>query len=214
MKQILPAGERCVLLRKKFFVPKYSKPPYLLVIISIFLILCLVFPSFGQSTKFLPKPITVGNKLAKKIIIGEVLSDSMITMMVGDYRGKGLIIDFWGTSCATCIAKFPLLDSLSKKHDGHLTIILANYMKGNGDTKERVEKFMKSFKVKHPSFELPIILVDDNFGELFKFTSIPHYIWIDPNGRIKAITSSDEVTDDNIAKLIAGQTLNLKIKTQ
>jgi hypothetical protein len=50
------------------------------------------------------------------------------------------------------------------------------------------------------------------FKHLFTFKVIPHYVWIDPAGVVLAITSSAELTDDNIALMLRGTKLSLPVK--
>ena len=49
-------------------------------------------------------------------------------------------------------------------------------------------------------------------NKLFKHHAIPHEIWIGNDQKVKAITSSDYVTESNIEKLCEGKPLHLPIK--
>ena len=37
------------------------------------------------------------------------------TLKLSDFKGKLVILDFWGTRCLSCITAFPKMDSLQKK---------------------------------------------------------------------------------------------------
>ncbi|MCH5599504.1 hypothetical protein [Niabella ginsengisoli] len=60
---------------------------------------------------------------------------------------------------------------------------------------------------------LSVISNDTLLKKYLPYASIPHVVWIDRDGKIAAITSSDHVTASNIEKLIAGAALQLPVKT-
>lgn len=122
------------------------------------------------------------------------------------YKGKGLLLDFWATWCTACYKKFGLLDSLQKKYSNQLQIILV-CAKNTGDNREKIDAFTKNITVDLPSFSLPVVIGDTIADHLFPHKIIPHYVWIDAHGVIKAITGSEPVTEENIARLLSNKSI-------
>ncbi len=53
---------------------------------------------------------------------------------------------------------------------------------------------------------------DTVLGQLFKHSEIPHYVWINENGLVVAITDGEALTKTNIQKELDNQVLNIKMK--
>ena len=61
-------------------------------------------------------------------------------------------------------------------------------------------------------FNLSMVAYNPVLVSMFSIKSIPHYVWIGPDGRIKAITDAEALTAEHLQRLIAG--LDLKLKTK
>ncbi len=120
--------------------------------------------------------------------------------------GKALLIDFWFTTCTSCIESFPKLDSIQKEFKDDLNILLVTF--------ETEEKTIRTFntinRIRH--VKLPSVVQDTLLHLIFPHTSAPHEIWVDKTGIIKAITDHRPVNRENIRRLIAGEELNLPVK--
>lgn len=59
------------------------------------------------------------------------------TFSLNDLRGKYVLIDFWGTWCAPCIAEMPTVKEYHEKYAENLVVLGVN----NGDTFEEIKEF-------------------------------------------------------------------------
>ena len=126
---------------------------------------------------------------------------------LSEFKGKLLILDFWATWCSPCIAAFPKTDSLRKKFQGRADILPVTYQ-----TKEEVEKLFKKAAYLRP-ISMPMVTGDNTLRTMFPHRELPHYVWIDPAGKVIAITGPNEVNETNIEKLLASSAPALKQKT-
>lgn len=168
-------------------------------------------PSYqlAGTSKF--KPLKIGQKLPANVVMGDpVFNADVKQITTRDFRRRAVIIDIWATWCGSCIAQFPKMDSLQRVYGNHLDIYLMNNL--YRDSEEMIESFLERYKEHYPAFTLPLIVGNLNTRALFPGTTLPHYVWIDANGRIKAITGSDDVTGENIERLIAGLSVDVKEK--
>jgi len=121
---------------------------------------------------------------------------------LADFRGKWLILDFWTRYCSVCIKSFPKVDELSKQFQDDVVFMLV----GRNDGKyyqgsiEIYEKVQKKFQL-----DLPFVFAPDLF-ERFGVSSVPHIIWIDPNGIVRAITTSQDLSAENLTTFLSGGT--------
>lgn len=122
---------------------------------------------------------------------------------LSDFKNKVVVLDFWATWCAPCIKSFPQLEELQFKFGERLQIITIT-----DDPEERIKRFLEKREM-----NLPIVI--DEKRELAKFFPhrvIPHTVVIDKSRVIKAITTSSEITEDLIYKVLNNQEVDLKEK--
>lgn len=116
------------------------------------------------------------------------------------FKGKYYILDFWNTGCLSCIASFPKMDSLQEKFaDKNLKIVLVGLEEKNRSISDFYKIYQKRFNLKLSA------AFDSTTVQNFVPVGFPHLIWVDPNGTVKAITSSEDVTEDKIAKFVRGE---------
>ena len=157
------------------------------------------------------KPLTVGDTVPD-IVFNHVINYKKDEIKLSDFKGKLVILDFWASWCGSCIQGFPKLDSLQNKFGNKIQILLINPKKSRDDLAKinRVINRMNSLPGK--PFQLPIIVNDTLASSYFKFTAIPHYVWIDGKGIVRAITSRKYVTSDVASALINGEKIVLPTK--
>ena len=152
--------------------------------LQVALLLCLFSgPLMAQDTR----PLKVGDKLPETFWQQEhtVYANGKTTQQtLAPYKGKLLILQFWATWCGTCIGKLPLLDSLSQLN---MKVQLVSSKKAR-EGFAQIDRFFTQSPMgqKHPQ---PSIIDDELLGQLFPFRQVPHYVWIDYQGRVVAITN-------------------------
>lgn len=104
-----------------------------------------------------------------------------------EYKGKLLVLDFWSTSCASCIAHREEISYFTDKYSDHLAVVMVNPKKTNDDL-SRIRAFDKRFYVPDTNSFLETIIEDKILQELFKFSGYPHYVWINRYGYIQTTT--------------------------
>lgn len=189
------------------------------------LLFCLIWIQSFQSKAQLPivdsilpgrgsyfKGLTIGDTVIdiKLSLVNHTSSFSSLYEFINNQ--KFIILDYWATWCSPCLNNFPKLDSMQEKYSKKLQILLIN-TKSTGDDDRKVEAVFA--KIRNPvgeMYQLPSI-VDDTLSEsLFPHKLLPHYIWIDKEKVVRAITSSDQVTWENVEKFVEGKELYLPIK--
>lgn len=162
------------------------------------LVLALLLPVL--TTAQLPPPARIGDTLPAFSFLN---SEKPLT-----------IVAFWASWCSSCIHRWPLLDSLQEIFADRLHIVLLNNVKQTGENKPGVEKFIFAYQGRHPCFSLPFVIEQSaSIAALFPFMFIPHYVWIDANKRVVAITTSASINASNIRGLLDGSVLHLPEKT-
>ncbi|WP_345949166.1 TlpA disulfide reductase family protein [Mucilaginibacter sp. PAMB04274] len=130
------------------------------------------------------------------------------TAKLADFKGKLLILDFWATWCSPCIAMIPRMDSLQKRFDGQLQFLSVTYQSAN-----EVNAFMAKFtRQQHRTYDIPELVGDKALNNLFPHSSLPHFVWIDPDGIVRAITDQNAVNMKNINNLLLHQDIKAPVK--
>ncbi|MCZ4224835.1 TlpA family protein disulfide reductase [Pedobacter rhodius] len=186
--------------------------------LSFLLLLCSFFRVQSQVTtiqKTAPvltrTGITVGQKVPDVIIqniTGLPAYDKSTALPLSAFKGKMLILDFWATWCAPCIAMNPKMEALQQQFDGRVQFLPVAYQ-----SYQDVNTFYRKLEKqtgKYPA--LPMVTGDTILARLFPHQTLPHYVWIGGDGIVKAITDRQPITAENIEKLLAEGSLSLRVK--
>lgn len=156
------------------------------------------------------KPLNIGDPVPD-ITISNVYNYPASTIRLSNLKGKLVILDFWSTWCSACIQSFPKMERLQKEFGGKLQIILVNTYKG--DSIQRVTSLFEKRKViTGESIDLPYSLLQSSLLEYFPYKFVPHYVWINKQGKVVAITSPLEITEKNIQEIISGKNVSFHTK--
>jgi len=176
---------------------------------KLLFLLCLAVPNFcfGQEPIKHDK-LSVGDTLNSVYVVGYFpathLSKRRKKISLEQYKDKLIILDFMNSSCSGCVAKIPKIDSLQDKYD-KLQVILVSPEK-----KEKSIDFFSKNAIGRLT-KIPMIYGDTVFKKLFPHIFISHLVWI-KNRKVLAITSTKELNEQNIKKVISGEAINLPIK--
>jgi len=177
-------------------------------LLSFLLVIFSVTSLLGQSTS------------QKELKIGDIVPDiefkmfnySSPTAHLSDFKGKFVILDFWTSWCLTCIESMPGLDSLQKIYKDKLVILLVN----SGYSRDDLSKVNKIFSKINSRMKTPLLIpsaYNDTIARaMFPHTAVPHDVWIGSDGIVKAITSSNEITGNNIEIALSEKAIDLPQK--
>ena len=125
------------------------------------------------------------DSLAPDFVLPDINGDSLA---LSSLRGRYVVLDFWGSWCATCIRSFPKMKEYYSKYAGKYEII--------GIDRNDSEEKWKAAVEKH---ELPWLQVRQSkesaqVAEQFGVIGYPTQILIDPEGRIIKEVMGDDPT--------------------
>lgn len=127
------------------------------------------------------------------------------SLYFSDLKGKLVIIDFWNTSCGTCIEAFPKMEKIQNHFGEQVKILLV--------TSEKDDKVSKLFKrIKKPF--LTMLTNDSILSKMFPHITVPHHVWINPDGHIQFITDGYNATIENVEKVLNKTSFNLNLKKE
>lgn len=158
--------------------------------------LCPIFGAKAQTS--IP---TVGLKIGDKvpdITIDNIISYSTKSAKISDFKDKLLILDFWATSCGSCIENLPHLNNLQSDFKVSVQILPVSY-----ESRERVSKFFK-INTNVKGIDLPIVVEDTAIQKLFPHQLLPHVVWI-YKGKYIQQTDAEYVTAHNIQQILQQQ---------
>jgi thiol-disulfide isomerase/thioredoxin len=121
---------------------------------------------------------------------------------ISDFKGKWLILDYWFTGCGPCIASWPKLMQLQKKYGDKIQIMSVNHMQ----TREVVEPFItKRNKGSQEPYLIPSVTGDTILYKILPPSGYPTIVWIDPDGKYRAITRGEDLSEASIEKVLNKQ---------
>jgi thiol-disulfide isomerase/thioredoxin len=125
---------------------------------------------------------------------------------LADLKGKNVILDFFNSGCVGCFRQMPKINDLKQKFGDNIEVFYV----GLYDSK--VEKV---FERHRKAFNLQIPVVYDSILP-WRFISVgyPEYLWIGEDGMIKAVTASEEVTEENLNAFVSGRPVRFLDRTK
>ncbi|GAB2678142.1 hypothetical protein GCM10027036_34720 [Flavihumibacter cheonanensis] len=157
------------------------------------------------------KPLNLGEQVPN-IKFEFVANGSFKSTSIEDHRGKWLILGFWSMYCPPCIKNFPNMDSLQQEFKNSLTIMLVN-IDNSVSSEEVICSFLSKWEHRNKrKLNLPTIYKDSIARILFNCEYAPHYAWITPEGKLLALTGTDEINRKQIINVLENEKTQLNIK--
>lgn len=116
-----------------------------------------------------------------------------------DYRGKVVVLNFWGTHCPPCIKEIPSLENLQKKFSLDDFVVLSVNV---GEDEEEVMMFLDNFATGYP------VMLDPGSSTLkqWKLQAFPATFIIDQDGYLRLSYSGGlEWDQQGVVDLLAAE---------
>ncbi|MBL1407773.1 TlpA family protein disulfide reductase [Sphingobacterium faecale] len=115
-----------------------------------------------------------------------------------NFRGKYLLLDFWGSWCGLCIKGIPDLKKIREKYNQNLQIISIAYE--NNEDMSSLDRVLKEQQMDWPQVSYNRSSKNPNInGKKFKITLFPTFVLIDPEGktilRTQALSGLDPIDE-------------------
>lgn len=166
---------------------------YVRVAILGVLLIALVFALYSSFVKD-PNAVKVGSAAPNFSL--ERLGGGEIAL--NDLRGKGVVLNFWGTWCEPCKAEMPALQKKYETYkDQGLEVIGVNI----SESPITIEPFINQYGINFP------ILLDrqTQITKLYRIGPIPTTFFISPEGRVEEIfigQLSEELIASKVEKIL------------
>jgi thiol-disulfide isomerase/thioredoxin len=177
---------------------------------TVFLLSFFIENANGQSAK---QP---NKKLVNRLIKGDKVPDvsftisnyKSTTVKISDFKGKLLILDFWGVYCVPCVASIPKMEALQKKFGDKIQIILVTK-----NTIKEVKQLMEKSVIVN-NLTLPSVIGDSLLPRLFPYKTVPTHAWVNEKGIVEEITDGYNTTEKNIEAYLNGRKQNFIQKNE
>jgi len=153
-------------------------------------------------------PLNIGDRIPDKLwnTVLPVMHDPQQRehIQLKDLQTKKLIIiDFWATWCAPCIASIKKLQIIEKKYADRLALIPVTYEKLDLLQRQMAKLSFHPFSVCSD----PLLL------QYFPHRSIPHQVWIMDN-KVVHIGAAVDANEKNIALALDGHLPQMEVKAE
>jgi uncharacterized protein (TIGR03435 family) len=117
-------------------------------------------------------------------------------------KGKVVIVEFWNTACAPCVAAIPHWNDLVARFSSEPVVFLSL----SDDNPDHLKKFLKNKPISGwVALDAPLRPTAADFAVF----GIPHTVLVDRNGRIAAVTHPDHLKPEHIQELLDGKPSSL-----
>ncbi|WP_312790474.1 redoxin domain-containing protein [Sphingobacterium sp.] len=153
-------------------------------------------------------PLNIGDRIPDKLwnTVLPVMHDPQQKehIQLKDLQAKKLIIiDFWATWCAPCIASIKKLQIIEKKYADRFALIPVTY--------EKLDLLQR--QMAKLSFHPFSVYSDPQLLQYFPHRSIPHQVWIMDN-KVVHIGAAVDANEKNIALALDGHLPQMEVKAE
>lgn len=132
---------------------------------------------------------------------GEMAPDFVLQTLEGEkfqlseYKGKGVVLNFWGTWCEPCEAEMPdLEEAYNKFKDQGVVVVGMNIRQPDVTVRPFVERYNLTF---------PIVMDRNNeITQLYEIGPIPTTYFIDKDGVVQKIVIGGPMSEETISNNI------------
>lgn len=164
----------------------------------------LVFALLSLSSASAAAQAPVPGSPAPPLAFEEVLSGNPGAELPQDaLKGRALVVDFWATWCAPCIASMPHLDSLAKAFDGQPVAFLA--------PTDEAASTVREFLVSRPLRTTVVLDTDRSAFEAYGVSGIPHTALVYADGRYAGFVRARDLDAATVRALVAGDSLPIPV---
>ncbi len=118
---------------------------------------------------------------------------------IENYKGKYLLLVLFGSECIQNFKYLPGLDSLSKKHKDHLTVLHI------GRKDHKIEEMYRNYQ-RYFNLGLEVAFDSVSFQKI-RVYFLPTYVWIGEDGLIRGVSDPSGLTRDNMTTFLSGKPL-------
>ncbi|OXM83041.1 redoxin domain-containing protein [Paenibacillus rigui] len=131
---------------------------------------------------------------------GSLAPDIQVTTLEGtsiklsDYRGKGVLLNFWGSWCGPCVNEMPKLKEAYESGIAGVEVLAVNV----GESKGTILEFAQKHKLTFP------ILTDPagEAAEAYRVNGLPATFVVDAEGQVKQVVPGELTSTEQIKALL------------
>lgn len=164
-----------------FLLGRSRKPSvgsYLLLIAGLLLI-GSGFYGMKNWITYVRNPASTVNEVPPAVVFRNEIGREMT---LAELKGKTIVLDFWSTTCAPCVKKFPVFDAMKQQYSNDPDIVFASVYLPNVTDRDEV---VKTFGGHHRFSFLKLYSQDRRVWTDFKVPFVPYLVVIDKDFRIR-----------------------------
>lgn len=142
-------------------------------------------------------PLKVGDKIPDIVLRGLLSRNNLKKNSSELYKSGPLIINFFATWCGPCIVELPELAGYVKKYNGKFNVLSVS-----DERRDIVLNFFNAHKEIDTS-QLSVIAEDKIWLKYFPRKFLPHNVFIDKDGIVRAMTDFEAISDKNIESFMS-----------
>ncbi|WP_377069468.1 TlpA family protein disulfide reductase, partial [Negadavirga shengliensis] len=163
------------------------------------IILPLLFLTLHLAGATPPDTLKTGDKIPPAFTFQQILNQNGKPLRADALTGRHLILQFWSTTCNASIRLFTQMKDIHAKYGDRIRVLPVTF-----DPEEKVTATLRTYPALR-DLDLPMAVNERQLHTLFPHITIPHIVIADPDLKVLAVTGAQDLTEENIEKLLAGQ---------
>ncbi|MCR8645475.1 redoxin domain-containing protein [Paenibacillus sp. N1-5-1-14] len=113
---------------------------------------------------------------------------------LSDYRGKGVVLHYWGSWCPSCVKEMPFIKQAYESAMAGVEVLGVNM----GDSKGTAHEFVTSHQLSFP------VLMDPSgsAAEAYRIKGLPATVFITAQGKVEQLYAGEFTSLDQITSIM------------
>jgi thiol-disulfide isomerase/thioredoxin len=153
-------------------------------------ILISLIAAFGYCSVVIAQSHPLVGKPCPDFSLNHVEDFAKENVHLSDFKGRKLIIDFFAIGCTSCFSSFPKIDEYRRQYGNHIDFLLIGQQHRN--IRSIYSRYRDKYKLRIPVSYDSLTFID------FGVYGVPHAVWIDERGIVRAVTN--HVSAEDVAR--------------
>ena len=151
-------------------------------LVLVIVLAVVVYPRLSARYEAPPAPPAAADSAAETPVPApdvKLYNAELQPVMLSDYFGKPVVLNFWATWCVHCVAELPIIDAIAEEYADELNFLIVDLADGEMERIELATEFIEK-----NGYSFPLFFDEGPAAAAYGVRAIPVTVFLDAEGNI------------------------------